>query len=109
MEAVPGSADSMVVDCYLPGMEMSGAVGLGAHCVWICLLCSGERSVDDRCAECSFGDRCLLFYSRTRHRRLFFSQEQCASISAQRDLYTDHFSTVLYAFVAALGLFGLLG
>src|SRR5262249_36702279 len=98
MEAVPGSAGSMVFDCYLPRMEMSGTVGLGASFVWVCLFCFGERSVDDLCAEFFFGGRCLLFYSRARHRRFFFSQEQCAPISAQRDLYTDHFSTDLYAF-----------
>ena len=93
----PERRDSMVVACVVPRVEMSGTVGLGAHCLWLCLFCSGERGGDDRRVERSSSDRCLLLYSRARHRGLFFSQEQRAAVSAQRDLYPHYFSTNLHA------------
>jgi len=96
MEAVPGSAGSMVVGWDVPGVEMSGTVGLGAHRVWICLLC-GERGGDDGCAERSLVTGVCYFIQGLAIVAFFFSTKtMCLDFSAARLIYSS-FSTNLYA------------
>ena len=86
----------MVVDNDLPGVEMSGTVGWPLIACGFAFFVPASEAVTIVAVERSFGDRCLLFYSRACHRRFFFHKNNVPRF-LRSATYIDHFSTNLYA------------
>src|SRR5215813_3563192 len=86
----------MVYPQVSPGMEGTGALGLGTDRERIRALCTWLGLALGARVESVIGARRLLFRPGARGDRVFLSQKQGAAIFAHLDLLADRVSTNFY-------------